>query len=67
MTDLALTDLARQFLAERRAEAHEIVTHGGEYTSTQRALAWAVLSQARQRKRDTAPPVRVGFDDGSAA
>ena len=41
---LLLTGLARQYLAERRAEAVEIVTAGDRFTPSQRALAWAVLT-----------------------
>lgn len=64
MTDRHITPEGRQFLAAREAEAREIVAHGGEYTTSQRALAWAVLAQARARKLAAVPVARA--EDGAA-
>lgn len=44
MTEFVLTGMARQYLAERKAEARRIVAGGAAYTESQRRLAWSVLS-----------------------
>ena len=44
MANIVLTDLARTYLAERKAEARKIITGGAAYTESQRAWAWAILT-----------------------
>lgn len=39
-----LTPAAKRFLAEKRREAVEIVTHGDAFTPSQRDTAWAALA-----------------------
>lgn len=67
MTDLALTDLARQFLAERRAEARRIIANGAAHTESQRRLAWQVLRQQRDQAPAAASAPPWGFGDGGNA
>lgn len=44
MSDVMLTPAAKQWLADKRREAVEIVTGGDAYTESQRRLAWATLT-----------------------
>lgn len=78
MTDLALTDLARQFLAERQAEARRIIANGAAHTESQRRLAWRVLRGVPDRgpapRVQHMPPAPLvppsppwGFGDGGSA
>lgn len=64
--NIVLTEAAREYLAEASRQARHIVTHGERYTESQRRLAWRALAQQRRRAMDTAPVVRVGFEDGGA-
>lgn len=61
----ALTPLAAAYLRERRAEALEIVTHGGDYTHSQRSLAWAFLAQHRPPQPPAGAKAWALNDDGA--
>lgn len=54
--NITLTPLARQWLAERRAEAVAIVTGGDAYNTNQRAWAWATLTGQQPHPRAHATP-----------
>lgn len=68
---IELTPLARQWLAERRAEAIAIVTGGNAYTRSQREVAWTHLTGQQPHPRATVAIDEVSdtfvFDDGPEA
>jgi hypothetical protein len=64
---IELTDVARAFLRERRAEAVRIVTGGDQYTESQRRLAWRVLSDMPLRMGAMPPQSSAGNHEPPAA
>ena len=44
MSTIYMTNAARAYLAKCQAEARKIITSGDQFTPSQRAIAWAVLS-----------------------
>ena len=68
---LHLTQQAKRYLAERKAEAVRIITSGAEFTESQRRTAWAFLTgwQPHMRHRGPQPVVAEwpGSDGPSAA